>query len=144
MKLVVITPEVAQTPEVAGSELLSQVCAAMIAIYPEGKPVLPWAGYLAQEGAAFVGTCAFKTPPEGGAVEIAYFTGPGHEGRGVATAMARKLVEIAQAQEIRAVRAQTLPEENASTTLLRKLGFTMAGEQMHPTDGRVWEWRLPT
>jgi hypothetical protein len=38
--------------------------------------------------------------------------------------------------------AQTLPEENASTAILKKLGFTLVGSVQHPDDGTVWEWEL--
>ncbi|MEZ5893130.1 MAG: hypothetical protein R3C58_08310 [Parvularculaceae bacterium] len=41
------------------------------------------------------------------------------------------------------IRAQTLPEENASISILKKLGFVKFSEVMHPEDGLVWEWRLP-
>jgi [ribosomal protein S5]-alanine N-acetyltransferase len=81
--------------------------------------VPPWVGYVAAENSVPVGTCAFKSPPVDGRVEIAYGTMPGREGRGIATAMARELVRIAR-QEDRSltVFAQTLPEENASTAIL--------------------------
>ena len=83
----------------------------------------PWIGYLAKQDDEFVGTCAFKTPPVEHRVEIAYFTFQGHEGRGVATAMAVHLIKIAVA-ELPLVRiiAQRLPEQNASTRILEKLG----------------------
>lgn len=38
--------------------------------------------------------------------------------------------------------AQTLPEENASTSILKKLGFSMIGTVEHPDNGLVWEWEL--
>ena len=38
--------------------------------------------------------------------------------------------------------AQTLPEESASTSILRKLGFRLLGRVEHPEDGPVWEWEL--
>ncbi len=40
------------------------------------------------------------------------------------------------------MRAQTLPEKNASTRILEKLGFSFMGPVQHPEDGEVWEWRL--
>ena len=40
------------------------------------------------------------------------------------------------------VAAQTLPEENASTAVLRKLRFRLVGSVEHPEDGLVWEWQL--
>jgi [ribosomal protein S5]-alanine N-acetyltransferase len=40
------------------------------------------------------------------------------------------------------VAAQTLPEENASTSVLKKLRFRIVGTVEHPEDGLVWEWQL--
>jgi ribosomal-protein-alanine N-acetyltransferase len=105
----------------------------------------PWMGYVAVENSTPVGTCAFKSPPADGRVEIAYFTAPAFEGRGVATAMARELVRIARREDANlVVFAQTLPEENASTAILKKLGFRLLGVKEHPEDGAVWEWELPS
>lgn len=66
--------------------------------------------------------------------------GPGH---GIATSIARELVAVAKiaAPEI-TVTAQTLPERNASTRILEKLGFALRGTVVHPEDGEVWEWEL--
>ena len=101
----------------------------------------PWIGYLAIHKGKCVGTCAYKTPPVDGRVEIAYFTFPGYEGGGIATSMARHLVEVALAEskDLR-ICAQTLPEQNASTRVLEKLGFQKMAEIEHPEDGKVWEW----
>ena len=84
----------------------------------------PWIGYLAILNESCEGTCAFKNRPVRNRVEIAYFTFPGFEGQGVATGMARKLTEIAF-REVPGIRvtAQTLPEDSASTAVLRKTGF---------------------
>jgi RimJ/RimL family protein N-acetyltransferase len=102
----------------------------------------PWIGYLAFEGQECVGTCAFTGAPRDGVVEIAYFTFPNHEGRGVATRMAENLISMAQmsAPEV-SVTAHTLPTENASTRILRKLGFERVGQRVHPEDGTIWVWR---
>lgn len=102
-------------------------------------------GYLVVEGESqqLAGTCSFKGPPDdGGAVEIAYFTFPGFEGRGIATEMARFLVERAREDErVRAVIAHTAPEHGASTRVLEKIGMTFAGEAQE--DGSpVWRWQL--
>ncbi|HEY5214223.1 MAG TPA: GNAT family protein, partial [Acidobacteriaceae bacterium] len=89
--------------------------------------MLPWIGYLAIEQDACVGTCAFTSAPKDGVVEIAYFTFPGYERMGVATRMAAFLVSLVKecAPEI-VVTAHTLPEENVSTLVLRKLGFVFS------------------
>lgn len=135
-----ITLELAASAEVQGSGFLKDLCASTIAMYPQGTAPLPWVGYLAEERGVPVGTCAFKTPPVAGEVEIAYFTFPGHEGRGVATRMAQRLIQVAAASGATLIKAQTLPEANASTRVLEKLGFRLVGPVMHPEDGEVWEW----
>jgi hypothetical protein len=38
------------------------------------------------------------------------------------------------------VTAHTLPEENASTRILRKTGFLFAGPRIHEEDGKIWVW----
>jgi RimJ/RimL family protein N-acetyltransferase len=100
--------------------------------------------HIAVENDVPLGTCAFKSPPVDNRVEIAYGTLPGCEGNGVATAMATELVRIAwQEKAGLTIFAQTLPEENASTAILKKLGFRPVGTVEHPADGLVWEWELP-
>jgi RimJ/RimL family protein N-acetyltransferase len=103
----------------------------------------PWVGYLAFEDSTCVGACGFKSPPQNNRVEIAYFTFPGHESRGVATRMASELIRLAleKMPDVR-VAAQTQPEENASTSILKKLRFRLVGSVEHSEDGLVWEWLL--
>jgi hypothetical protein len=52
------------------------------------------------------------------------------------------LVIARQADSTLPIAAQTLPEENALTTILRKPGFRLLGSVHHPEDGEIWEWRL--
>jgi RimJ/RimL family protein N-acetyltransferase len=103
---------------------------------------LPWTGYLGFEEDRLIGMCGFKDEPtEEGTVEIAYFTFPENEGRGCATGMARGLVALAvDSTEVTCVLAHTLKEENASTKILKRLGFDFKGEVMDPEDGAVWRW----
>lgn len=142
MNLLPINSELASTQQVKNSELLTGVCSSVLAMYPKNGAVLPWVGYLAENNGTLVGTCAFKTPPSSGSVEIAYFTFPEYEGRGIATLMAKKLVALALENGALQITAQTLPEPNASTHILEKLGFRLAGSVIHPEDGEVWEWQL--
>ena len=103
----------------------------------------PWVGYLALADSTPVGTCAFKSPPRDGRVEIAYATFPGHEGSGLATAMAAELVVMArQNRPAVLMAAQTLPERSPSHRVLEKLGFCHVTTLDHPEDGTVWEWQL--
>lgn len=102
-------------------------------------------GYLALENDTIVGTCAFRSPPRNGEVEIAYFTFPEFEGRGLATKMARHLIQIVKNAELRTrIFAFTLPEKNASNRILQKLGFGFAGETRDEDGLIVWRWELST
>ena len=103
----------------------------------------PWIGYVAVSDGQAVGTCAFKCAPEDGRAEIAYFTFPEFEGRGIATAMAEQLIALARIEQPDVViAAQTLPERNASNRILERLGFSQTGTAMDADAGEVWEWRL--
>lgn len=103
--------------------------------------VPPWIGYLAMAGGEIVGSCAFKAPPKDDKVEIACYTFAEHEGRGIATAMAQKLIDLAVGDDATlAISAQTPSGESASTRILRKLGFRLRDSLHHPQDGIVWYW----
>lgn len=124
-------------------ERVREICKMGAAYFAEIGHVPPWVAYVAQAGAECVGTCAFKAAPHLGAVEISYMTFEEHRGKGHATEMVRHLVQIArQADPSIALRAQTMPGPNASTRVLGKCGFTHIGDQLHPEDGLVSEWRL--
>ena len=65
------------------------------------------------------------------------------ESRGVATRMASELLRLTlDERPTVTVAAQTLLEENASTSVLRSYGFRLTGTLEHPDDGLVWEWQL--
>jgi RimJ/RimL family protein N-acetyltransferase len=131
-------------PMASPVEHARDVLTATVQMYDASGFEMPWVAYLATEDGACVGTCAFKRAPCDGRVEIAYYTFPAHEGKGIATRMARALIDIAaRANGDLVVAAQTLPAESASTAILRKLGFANVGTVEHPEDGPVWEWRRP-
>jgi RimJ/RimL family protein N-acetyltransferase len=108
-----------------------------------GQCAAPWTAYVYVDDEAMPsGACAFKAPPSERQVEIAYLTRPDRRGRGVARAMVEALVGIAAASPRCAwIVAHTLPEENASTRVLRRSGFEHAGSVVDPDDGPVWRWR---
>ena len=124
--------------------LLRTVGEQTVAMLQRTGATTPWTGYLAVDRAnqIIVGTCSFTAAPDPeGVVEIAYFTFPPFEGRGYASAMAAELVEVAESTAgIRRVRAHTLPEGNASTRILEKLGFERVGTTIDPEAGQVWRW----
>lgn len=123
--------------------MTGEVLRATAELYSRVGFVEPWIGYLALVDGTVVGTCGFKSPPQRGRVEIAYFTFPAFEGRGIASAMAARLVTVAQRQLPSVViAAQTLPGRNASHRVLEKLGFLDVEMIDHPEDGLVREWQL--
>ena len=97
-----------------------------------------------REDRLVIGMAAFKGPPDdAGEVEIAYGIVPDYEGRGYATEAAAALVAFASRNDdVKRVRAHTLPATNASTRVLTKCGFEWIGEVMDPEDGLVWRWEL--
>jgi len=103
-----------------------------------------WGGFLAVdlETSMVIGTCGFKAGPSYEEdVEIAYFTFPQFEGRGYATVMARHLISSAEkSSDVRQVIAHTLPQRNASTRVLEKVGMSWVREVDDPEDGKVWRW----
>jgi [ribosomal protein S5]-alanine N-acetyltransferase len=103
---------------------------------------VPWVSYVAFDGDKAVGGGAFVGAPRDGRAEIAYFTAPEMEGRGYATKTATHLCKIARkARSDIVLTAFTLPESNASTTILTKLGFHVIGKSVDPEAGEVWEWQ---
>ncbi|MGE5927582.1 MAG: GNAT family N-acetyltransferase [Gemmatimonadota bacterium] len=124
--------------------LVQAVATNSAAFQERGEIRPPWGGYLALEGPSrvVVGTCGFKGGPDPeGAVEIAYFTFPGGEGRGIGSAMARALCMLASRQPgVRVLRAHTLPDLNTSARLLARLGFVHTADIADPEDGPVWRW----
>jgi len=123
------------------SQAVAEQSLAFVKTFPYETPP-EWFGYLVVEGETrqMVGTCSLKGPPVEGAVEIAYFTFPGFEGRGIGSEMARFLVARAfTLRDVTLVTAHTAAERNASTRILEKVGMRFAGEAEE--DGvPVWRW----
>ena len=90
-----------------------------------------------------IGLGGFKGAPAGGQVEIGYEIAPAYRGLGLATEAARGMVDHALADpRVDHVVAHTLPEESASTTILRRLGLRFIQALTDPDDGPIWRWRL--
>lgn len=117
-------------------------CVSTAELYRRIGFVEPWVGYVAVNAGSAVGGGAFVGPPRENRVEIAYYTLKEFEGRGYATQTAAGLVAIArQTQPGIVIKAFTLPQRNASTRILERLGFGLFGSAHDPDAGDVWEWR---
>ena len=122
-------------------EPLRSTLEATIAFMKTVHAVPPWISYLAKQNGEFVGICSFKGISQNNRVEIAYFTFPDHEHNGYGTEMCKSLIEIARASHpTMTITACTLPEENASTRILRKNGFVFTKMSIDDEAGEVFEW----
>jgi len=117
-------------------------CQATADLYRRVGYLEPWVGYVTVADGRGVGGGAFVGPPKEGCVEIAYFTLNAEQGRRYASQTAAGLVEIARAHapDIK-LKAFTLKEENPSTRILKRLGFSIIGVAQDADAGEVWEWR---
>lgn len=121
---------------------LAETCHALAAHYRTTTFAPPWIGYLLRRGGEYLGGGAFVAPPENGRVEIAYFTLPAHEGQGVGRMTATLLVDLARRIDPDlTLWAKTLPGENASTAILRGLGFRHLGSTEDHEIGEAWLWQ---
>jgi RimJ/RimL family protein N-acetyltransferase len=103
-----------------------------------------WFGHLVIEGDSqqMAGICSLKGPPVEGKVELACFTFPGFEGRGIGTAMARFVLDRARLlQDVRWITAHSAPAHNASTRILEKIGMRFVCEELEE-GAPVWLWQI--
>ena len=141
MQLVVIERDGTVQGIDAIPDVAKEALAMTVEFYGRAGFAPPWGSYIALEEDVPVGACGFKGAPKEGRVEIAYFTFPGGENRGVATRVAALMIEIAKvADPSVVVTARTLVEPNASHRVLIKSGFRNAGVVVDPEDGEVLEW----
>ena len=64
-----------------------------------------------------------------------------YRGKGIASQMCSELVQLSlNTDPAIIITARTLPEESASTTILKKNGFFLLGTIRDVDDVEVWEW----
>lgn len=122
-----------------------EVSESFLARQREAVSADPWRdgfGVVQVKEQRLIGLCSFVGPPdEEGGVEISYCVAPQFEGQGYATEAAQLLIDQAFASgRVRRVAAHTLPQDSASTRVLRKCGFARCGEFIDPVDGPIWRW----
>lgn len=106
----------------------------------------PWGSHLFfDEDGALVGFGGFKGPPADGRVEIGYAVAPSRQGRGIATAASRWMIERARESGVGTVVAHTLAAPNASTAVLERCGFVhvdTTGDPDGDVTDDVFRWEL--
>lgn len=106
----------------------------------------PWGSYLFfDENLGLVGFGGFKGEPRDGTAEIGYAIAPAAQGKGFASAAVAEMTAKARDAGVKVVVAHTLPEENASVSVLRRSEFEHVGEVTDPdggVDSAVWRWEL--
>jgi [ribosomal protein S5]-alanine N-acetyltransferase len=120
------------------------VAARSLRLRAEGQPE-PWStSFLIVRNLdkRIVGSCGFKTAPKSGRVEVGYGVSPTARGEGAATEALRLLVTKAFEVGTQTVLAEVAPDNLASTKVVKKCGFIVAGAQ-HDTSGEyVIQWLL--
>ena len=108
--------------------------------------ILGWWTYLFvyKPDRTLIGLGGFKgLVTEDGAVELGYEIAPAYRRRGLAAEAARGMINYAFAnKQVSRVQAHTLPEKNASTGVLEKVGMEFVEAVQDPQDGEVWRWSL--
>lgn len=90
-----------------------------------------------------VGSCAFKSPPQDGLVEIAYGIEEEFQKLGYATESAIALTRFAlSCAEVKVVCAHTKDDNVASIRVLEKAGFVAQGRVIDPEDGEVLRFEI--
>ena len=104
-----------------------------------------WWAYLPvlRKTKTLVGSCGYKGQPKNGMVEIGYEVAEGYRGWGLATEMAKALIQNAfKSEEVDYVQAHTLAMVNESGSVLKKCGMTKMEEIEDPEDGKIWRWEI--
>lgn len=106
---------------------------------------LPWHGRLiVLRPGTLVGNINLKGPPDmAGDVEIGYEVLPAYRRQGIAMEAAELLIDWCFTQaRVKRVSARTKPDNEASQTMLTKLGFRCVGSEHDAMIGEMLLWRL--
>lgn len=130
------------TPVVAGWAVFPEVVPFLVKAAAGGESP-EWGPHLVfDDDGALVGNGGWKGPPIEGTAELGYAVAPSRRGKGIATAVVQTLIRRGHTTGVRLVRAHTLAEESASTSVLRRCGFRKVGEFVDADEGRVWRWEF--
>lgn len=111
----------------------------------QGCPALWCLGFLvlADDGRTIVGSCGFKHAPVDGLVEIGYGIAPGARRQGYASSAVADLLTIARASgQVNRVLAQVNPDNQASTRVVRRLGFSAGVQRLDHEGELLVQWLI--
>jgi len=133
----------AATPWTMNEESVFRFSMEKISAHPDEEQWWTYLHILKREN-LLTGCCGFKGKPDkNGMVEIGYEVARDYRLQGLATEIARALIEFSFSDEaVKTVIAHTLAEENASNRVLRKCGMTFASVAEDPDEGKVWRWEI--
>jgi hypothetical protein len=140
MKLHGIDPDPSQMVRNAcpQTEVAEQIVEATLELYKRKGFIPPWTGYLAEKDRQIVGICGFCGLPQNGEAELAYFTFPGNENKGIATQMAAALIlESRRTASGEIFISHTDTRGRAIDYDSQKPGFECLGIIEHPDDGSI-------
>lgn len=87
-----------------------------------------------RESSRVIGSIDYKYVPRGGVTEVGYGLNPAYEGRGYMTEALTAFLAFGKERGLRAVRADTLPDNLRSQNVLKRCGFRF----LHAEEDRLW------
>ena len=130
----------ADTP-IASSDVLDMLADVAAEVRETFSP----ASWLIVRDGELVGMCSVTRPPEDGVIDIGYGIAPSRQQQGHAGAAIRDIVRWAKANPaVRAITADTSPDNIASQRVLERAGFLRTGTRWDEEDGRLVTWRCET
>ncbi|MDX1443646.1 MAG: GNAT family protein [Gammaproteobacteria bacterium] len=103
-----------------------------------------WTHLFIDENNRLIGLGGYAgNPNDAGVIEIGYGVAPKVRGQGYATNSVKLLVSKAFSNPaVKEIIAHTLAEEDPSTRVLEKNGFTKVEDLEDPQEGPIWRWSL--
>ena len=104
-----------------------------------------WLSYLLidKKTNTLIGNGGYKGSPDNNTVEIGYEVSPNWINQGKATSLVKLVIKNAfETSLVDAIKANTLAEHNASTSVLQKLNFQLAERQSQNSNQLFWHWIL--
>ncbi len=96
--------------------------------------------WMIAQGDEIVGMISATKPAGRHRFEVGYGVASSREGHGHGTAAVGYVLDIARAQGLAGLTAETAPDNPGSRRVLEKNGFVRAGTRFDPDDGAILKW----